>query len=129
MSKVVWDFDEDNYAGNIEIRYHSQHISKKDDSPIDIDLTEDGKFIMIKKKQGNWPGLKIEAANINDFDFILPDGFEPYKQIDNETIEFTVPDTYKKNHFKIGIKCRSVKYTGPDTTVTIGDAKPGDPPN
>jgi hypothetical protein len=91
------------------------------------------KPIRIKKKSGVWPDQMSIKCDINHFDFIFPEIIQHEK---NNEIYFSISQEYRSkiNSFEIQIKKISpngedqgtVSVNDPDTTVTIGDAPPGD---
>jgi hypothetical protein len=93
------------------------------------------KSIRIKKKKGDWPERMKIFWDKDAFDFIFP---EIIKYNNKNEEKFSIPPEYREeiDDFEIQIKINlpnerdqeREEFTDPGTTVTIGDAPPGNPP-
>ena len=132
MSKIVWDFN-DVFAGKIIIKRGLRSMRKKEDKPIPIKIVEQFKHIKItKKKKGEEPEsiqINIKNANVDNFQVEVNDSpiEDPYifKPSDPNWEKIKIGISYKRQN---GGKKVDNGCGDPDTTVTIGDAKPGAPP-
>jgi len=132
MSKVFYGFDEKKYGGKIKIlRWHwcikHQGQTKK------IRLGKHFKQIKITKNK-NEEGPEYILINIIDAN--ADSGFQV--KVNDSLIEYPysfTPEDSNWERIKIGISYKRPNgnkkvnngYGDPDTTVTIGDAKPSDP--
>jgi hypothetical protein len=128
MYRVCWTFKESEYKEKIIIKHWFRSIRKTNDKPFQIIFLDCiYRSYTIKKKNTKWP--ERICININGDD---PDVFDVKVYFYNLPLKKKCFDT-KSECEKIKIKIRKSKkrkgykywpLTGPETTVTIGEAQP-----
>jgi hypothetical protein len=133
MSKIVWAF-KDEYAGKIIIKRWFRCMREKGDKPIPIKIGKHFKKIKItKKKKEKGPeniAIDIENADGNG-DFQVKVNCSKIQSPSPYNFKPKGPN-WKSIKIEIAYQQQSTGNEGitndPDTTVTIGDAPPGNPP-